>query len=262
MSVRILTVILLLLVGIGDGPDQEGRRGNALYADGAYTPAVDAYLAGLGLLEADEQGRTRYGLLNNLGAALHKLGQHDEARQAFDQALSLSGSEADFARTAYNAGNNAYATQQLEAALDLYKRALLADPDNEDAQFNYEYVKRQLEEQQDQQDQQDQQQGGDGTGPSPQNQPGQNSPDQENQQQQSGQPEEQQDEQGRPEEGQDQQQQGGDQQQQGRAPAPDPTKISREQAERILQALEDDEERLLREVQPLKGRPRRVEKDW
>jgi hypothetical protein len=38
--------------------------------------------------------------------------------------------------------------------------------------------------------------------------------------------------------------------------------LSREQAERILQALEGQEKQLLREVQKREARPRRVEKDW
>jgi hypothetical protein len=42
----------------------------------------------------------------------------------------------------------------------------------------------------------------------------------------------------------------------------DPDQLSEEEAERILQALANEEEQLLREVQKIKGRPRRVEKDW
>lgn len=46
-------------------------------------------------------------------------------------------------------------------------------------------------------------------------------------------------------------------------PAPqDPTELSREQAERILQALSNEEEELLRQVQKLPARPYTVEKDW
>ncbi len=48
----------------------------------------------------------------------------------------------------------------------------------------------------------------------------------------------------------------------GGTPESAPEKVSREQAERILQALEENEEELLKEVQRLKSRPRRVEKDW
>ena len=64
----------------------------------------------------------------------------------------------DLVRASYNAGNAAYQTQQLEQSLEHYRRALLNDPSNQDAKFNYEFVKRQLEEQQQQQDQQQDQQ--------------------------------------------------------------------------------------------------------
>ena len=41
-----------------------------------------------------------------------------------------------------------------------------------------------------------------------------------------------------------------------------PEELSRDEALRILQALQNEEEQLLREVQKVKGRPRQVEKDW
>jgi hypothetical protein len=42
----------------------------------------------------------------------------------------------------------------------------------------------------------------------------------------------------------------------------DSDQLTPQEAERILQALANEEEKLLREVQKVKGRPRRVEKDW
>ena len=62
-----------------------------------------------------------------------------------------------FSRAAYNAGNTAFTVEDGQRALAFYRRALLADPANDDARFNYEFVKRQLDEQGQQQDQQNQQ---------------------------------------------------------------------------------------------------------
>lgn len=42
----------------------------------------------------------------------------------------------------------------------------------------------------------------------------------------------------------------------------DSDQLTPQEAERILQALANEEAKLLREVQKVKGRPRRVEKDW
>ena len=48
----------------------------------------------------------------------------------------------------------------------------------------------------------------------------------------------------------------------GRPSGESTERLSREQAERILKALEGQEKQLLREVQKREARPRRVEKDW
>ncbi len=239
----LLTLFLLLPQAApvtGDGTKQ-GRQGNVLYDQQQYQGASDAYATGLAAYQDVSIDEAYYGLQNNLGAALHKQEDFERAQAAFAKALETASTEADFARASYNAGNNAFSSEQAEAALEHYKKALLANPSNLDAKFNYEFVKRKLEEEQ----QQQQQQGGDD----------QEQNDEQNEDQQ----DQQNDQQDQNQQNQDQQ---NDQQQdQQQQPQPD-QQLSREQAERILQALENEEEQLLREVQKMKGRPRRVEKDW
>lgn len=82
--------------------------------------------------------------------------------------------------------------------------------------------------------------------------------------------EEQSDEEQEPQEQDGQDQEGGEQPEEqpsdgseGASEVPiDPNRLTEEEAERILQALANEEEQLLREVQKIKGRARRVEKDW
>ncbi len=247
--IRFLLLLVLLLGLAGDG-DKDGRRGNAHYKNGNYEAAADAYYRGLAAYETGTPDAAYYGLQNNLGAALHQQGDFALARPAFARAMETAPSQADFARAAYNAGNNAFREEQAEAALDFYKKALLADPANADAKFNYEFVKRrqQQQQQQGQGENQDQQDGEN----QDENQQGENqqNQDQQNQEQQ--------------QEGQNQEPQEGEQPQNAEPqPQPEtPDQLSRQQAERILQALENEEQQLLREVQKVKGRPRRVEKDW
>jgi Ca-activated chloride channel family protein len=85
----------------------------------------------------------------------------------------------------------------------------------------------------------------------------------EGQQEEGEQSEEPREEEARPEGGEDP---SGDRQEEererGQGAPEDPEELSREQALRILQALQNEEEQLLREVQKVKGRPRQVEKDW
>lgn len=262
---RAFLFTLLLLLAPADDPTDAGRRGNSLYERGQYAQAAEAFRAGLAATPADDLA-TRYGLLHNLGAALHRLEDYDGAQEAFNTALSLAAGAGDVARAAYNAGNTAFRRDDLQAAVDRYKQALLADPDDENARFNYEVAKRQLDEEQ-QQDQQ-QQQGGDEGEQNPEDE------QQEGDEQQQGEQDPQDPQQGDEEE--DQQQGEGDQQEEQQQdpqepgeeeqpqqqPPPDPNELSRQQAEQILDALENEEEQLLRQVQQMKGRPRQVEKDW
>lgn len=246
MKPTLLILIAFLLAGPGDDK-KKGRQGNTLYAQEQYEEAAAMYREGIVTAQEGGPGAVHSGLLNNLGAALYRSGDAEQAGIAFASAASMALAPDDLVRASYNAGNAAFQTEQLEASLEHFRRALLTDPTNADAKFNYEFVKRRLDEQQQQDHQQDQQD--------------QENQDQENQDQQDQdgeQNEENQDQQDQQDQG-DQQEQDQQQQQQERE---DPTQLSEEEAQRILQALENEEEQLLRQVQKMKSRPRRVEKDW
>lgn len=252
---KLLIVILAFLTALsGDDPKKKGREGNVLYAAGELMAAADAYRAGIVAVQADGPGRVHSGLLNNLGASLYRQGDFAGAAASFTSSTHMSPDTETRVRAYYNAGNALTKASELESALEMYRQALLQDPSNEDAKFNYEFVKRQLQEQEQQQQQnQDQnqddqeQQENEGEGNENQEQTDEQNEDQQQQQQ---------DPENADQQNQDQQQ---DQQQQQQQ---DPTQMSPEEAQRILEALENEEEQLLRQVQKMDTRPRRVEKDW
>ncbi len=241
-----LFFILMQAVAASPGGDgtREGRRGNALYRQERYAEAIEAYRAGVAAAEARGKAGVRSSLYNNLGAAHYRAGAYEQAAEAFRAALTAAEAAEGRARAAYNAGNAAFRLEDLQAAVDYYKQALLAQPDDPDAKFNYELARRRLDEQQRQQQQQQ--------------------PNQDQQQNQEQQPQ--------PQDGEQQQEQqqdpssdpGQDQPPQEQRPAsgtPE-NQLSPQEAERILEALQNDEERLLRQIQKMKTRPRKVEKDW
>lgn len=266
MSKLLLAFVFVLTSVSVTGTDGAGagRSGNNLYEDERYEEAAVQYRAGLSQIEEEVPGHIIHGLYNNLGSALHRHQDYENATAAFARAMDLADNNEDFARAAYNAGNNAFRAQNMEASLEFYKNALLTDPNNLDAKFNYEFVKRQMQNQQNQ----DQNQDGDQQQQDQQNQDQQNEnnedsqdqqqQDQQNQQNQDQNGDQQQDQQNQDPQNQDQ---SGDQQQ-DQQPQPNPNDLSREQAERILQALERDEKDLLRKVKKMNVRPRSVEKDW
>ena len=243
---RILIIIILLSAFVTDDRDK-GRKGNKSYHDKKYEEAARLFREGIAELKESSETAVRTGLHNNLGAALNRLQSYEEAAAAFAKAIETAETEADLSRAAYNAGNTAFQGLDLRRALDYYRHALLADPQNEDARFNYEFVRRMLEDQK--------QQGGSGENQQPDQQ-------QQDQQQQNQDLEQQQDQ-----EQQEQQQQQNDQQEQQQEQEQEqeqePTEeMTQEQAEQILQALQNDEQELMRQVWRMRGKPRPVEKDW
>ena len=284
---NVLIVIIALVLGINDDGSKKGRKGNESYRDNKHEEAVNLYREGIDATGAGQAGKVVAGLWNNLGASLFRLGSFDQAKEAFSNALAFATSNDEVSDFAYNTGNTIYSASQnaqqpgapdptgaqppassgggagtnLQEALEYYKRAMLADPENEDAKFNYEFVKRQLDDQEQNQDQEQQENEDQQQNDQEQNQDQeqQNEQEQNQDQQQQSQEQNEDQQQQNQEQNQDQQQQ---EQQQEQQSEPDPTKLSREEAERILQALQNEEEELLREVMKPQTRPKKVEKDW
>lgn len=244
ITVALLGMTLVLLGVQSQGPRQ-GRQGNAHYEAREYLEAEEAYHDGLAGYDATPSEDAIFAALqNNLGAALHRQESYDEAQAAFEQAIQSAPGAEEEARAAYNAGNNAYRMDETGAALEYYRRALLADPDHEEARHNYEFVMRQHEQEggasgdndddsaepEDEEGPQDEQPGEDEGPPSPEDAEGGDdaptSPDAQ-----------------RPEEGAAEE-------------------MTPEQALRILEALEHDELELLQEAMRMEASPRKVEKDW
>lgn len=138
-----LALILLLFGLLGDEGAEHGRTGNTLYEQGEYAAAASAYRDGLAVHE-DTTGRVYAALRNNLGAALHRQEQFDEARSAFQRAARAAPNEEERVRALFNAATAAAGMGALRDALATYRQVLLADPTHDPARYNYEYLKRQL----------------------------------------------------------------------------------------------------------------------
>ncbi len=249
---HILGLIAFVLVSQllpGSAARKKGRDGNTQYETSQYEEATETYSEGMQTYDdGREPDAAYYGLQNNLGAALYRQQNFDGAGEAFARAASHAPQQVDRIRSTYNAGNAAFQRQDQDAALKHYRDVLLADPGNEDARFNYEFVLRQQEQEQQQEQE----------------------PDQEQEEQDQEQDQEEQEEQEEPPEqdNQEQQQERQDserQEQQEQQPGESDTngqELTPEQAERILQALENDEQQLLREIRRVETPRRRVAKDW
>lgn len=146
--------VIALAVGLmGCGRAADGREGNRLYDRGDYRGAAEAFERGIQQTQEQVPDQIYSDLLNNAGATYFRDQRFDEAQNAFVASSLMSETDDYRSRASYNAGDNAYASGKKKLALDFFKQSLLAGPDNGDAKYNYEFVARQLENEQQQENQ-------------------------------------------------------------------------------------------------------------
>ncbi len=165
----------------------------------------------------------------NLGTAVYKNKDYEEATRIYSSMAEQKGGARDQARVLHNLGNSLLQAKEYEKSIQAYKNSLIHDPANKDTKYNLEYARMMLKKQQEQQQKNNQDQKDD-------------KKDQQDQKKQ------------------DQQQQN----QENKNQQPDQKKISKEDAERMLEALKNDEKKTQQKVKKQQARVQvvGVEKDW
>jgi len=214
------------------------REGNKAYRTHQFDEALAKYKAAL------QSGADPAIAAYDMGNAHYSLGEPEAAQAAYTQSL-CPGRPKELSESLYNLANAYFQGQKYSEAIAAYIEALKRNPQDEDAKYNLELARRMLQQAQQNQQQQSQDQ--------PQENERQNQQDSSQQQEQDRRQQEQQQQQ---REEQERQQQEQTLQEQARQMTP-------EEAERILNALLQDEQDALKEVKKMKAvaRPRR-EKDW
>lgn len=221
------TLLACPLIGLAQGGDysakqsiiqgidrfERGETGSdSLFAQGeshSTLSAVASYNRGRALMESAEKGA--------------------EARQAFQKSLKGNDDTRMQSDAWHNIGNSLLMEQDPENAIEAYKAALRANPQNEAARYNLSYALRMLNDEQEQNEQEQNEQEQQGEGEQEQN---------------------------------DQEQQG--EGEQPAAPEQIEGQISKEDMERILESLERGEEEVQAKLMRAKsqGKKKKIEKDW
>ena len=232
---KFLCIILTLSCLSAWGQKADLRQGNREFKKGEYAKADISYRKAL--MKDTSSVAAHYNLANNL----YRQQNMEEAAKQLESVQLTAGEEAFASDYYFNSGDVAIAKEDWQTAVNLFKESLRRNPGDMAAKENYIYARNKLMEQQ--QQQQDQQQN--------QNQNQDQDQNQDQNQNQQQQPQEQ---------PQDQDQK--DQQQQ---PQPQQQELSAQQAQQLLQAIQEKEKQTQEKVDEKKAqalKSRQKDKNW
>jgi len=241
MRIILVLVIFVLPFGLVAGDHVElVKQGNDSFWAQDYKSALKYYHDAE--IELPESPELEY----NMAGALYNQGGYEEAVERFEKALKTQDSAQNL-RSHFNLGNTYFQMEDFQKAIEQYQRVLELNPDDMDAKFNLEYARKRLKEQM--QDQSD-------------DQKKQDKKDQKDQQEEQEQQPDQQGDQQKPDDLGDQQDQEQKKDQQTQPKPKDEQQMSKEDAERILNGLLDNEQEMQEKVKKKRIRGDYRGKDW
>lgn len=246
-KIKYVVITLLLFIcrfAAGQSSDKLIHDGNKLYEQKKFQEAEKNYRKSLETKENTVIGNY------NLGNTLYQEGKTEEAKEQYQTAAANKSASADqLAKTYHNLGNSYLKSKKFEESIQSYKQALKLNPKDNDTRYNLAYAQSMLRQQQQQQNKNDQNKDSKD-----------NKENKDKNQQQQNQDKKDQDKQKQDQQQQDQQ--SDEQKQADQQKAKQKDKISKEDAEKILQALNNDEKKTQKKLNVKQPVRVSIEKQW
>lgn len=236
----IIYLTALSFVAFGQNERKHVRSGNKLFLDAVsdttkidsvkFSNAETEYRKALNKKPNDLQWNF------NLADAIYKQQRFDEAAGKFSEIAEKMTTPQEKARALHNMGNSELMNQKIDESIETYKKALRQNPTDLDTKYNLAYAQLLKKKKEEQQQKQDQNQDQDKQDQDKQDQ----NKDQQNKDNQ-------------------------DQQNQNQQQQPQQNKISKENAEQLLQVLQNDEREIqdkVKKMQAAQAKRARTEKEW
>jgi len=260
--INIVLVIMLAFSTLGSFAQSSKklvREGNNKYEDGDFSDAEVQYRKALTKDPNYYKGKF------NLGDAMYQQKNYKESGKLFDDLAQRTLDPNAKSGVYYNLGNSLMSEKKYQDAIEAYKNSLRLNPDDQDAKYNLEYAKKKLKDQQQQQQNKDQNKDKNkDKNKQDQQKQEQNKNDQQkdkNKQDQQNQDKQDKQDQQKQNQEQNKQQQGEQKKQQQNQPQ----QISKADAQKMLEALKNDEKKTLQALQKQKAKAARGKKttiDW
>ena len=271
MTASIMLIMLFSMMNsislLVQDADKFIRSGNKYYADSNFQAAELKYTKALETDPNSEKG------LFNQGNSYYQQEKYEEALQNYEMTAELMLNPKEKAAAYHNLGNAYFKGQQLEKSIEAYKNALRLQPNDAETKYNLALAKKLLEQQkQDQQNQdknQDQQENKDQENKDQENKDQENQDQNQQDQQKDGEGDQDKQDQGQEDQQEQKDGQQGKEGEDGKEEGEEkqmimPSKLSKEEVERILEALANDEIKVQEKLIEKKTPPntKKSDKDW
>lgn len=237
------------------------REGNKKYDQKDYKGAAEEYQKALQKNPSYTPG------LFNLGNSLYQQKNFEMARKALEATAKTATAKNEKAAANYNIGNSYMQEQKWQEAVDAYKEALRKNPQDADAKYNLSYAMQKLKQQQggggkDDKDEKNKDDKKDNKDQKNKDEQNKDQKENENKDQQNNEGDKDKDKQDQKDKGEGDKNKKEEQQKDNAKPQPKPGKLSKQQAEQILNALQQEEKKLQDKMKKGKAVPVKTDKDW
>lgn len=120
------------------------REGNKKYKESKFADAQKNYTDALG------KNANSYRGIFNLGDSYYKQGKYKEASEQFETLSTRKSSDDTLSKVFHNLGNSYLKQKEFEKSINAYKNALKKNDKDEDTRYNLAYAKKMLQQQQQQ----------------------------------------------------------------------------------------------------------------
>ena len=218
------------------------EQGNKFYEQQNYKEAEADYAKALA---RDPNNMTG---LFNLGNSLYQQKNYDSSRKIMAATEKMVKDKGGKAAANYNIGNSYMSQQKWEDAVNAYKQTLRNNPQDADAKYNLSYAEQMMKK--DQQKKQDQQK------------KDKDKQDKNKDQKDKDKNDQQKKDKDKDKDNQDNKDKKDDKDKDQQEPQSQPSKISEQDADRALNALQEQEKKLQDKMKKEKGVPVKMQKDW
>jgi tetratricopeptide (TPR) repeat protein len=261
MITRTIILFLVTTVSIATGYSQSEkkriRQGNNEYNEGNYQEAEKEYRKAL----MEKPGYTKGTF--NLGDAMYEQENYEESNKLFTEVTERVTNAEQKSAAHYNLGNTYMKENKFKESIEEFKNSLRLNPDDANAKYNLEYARKKLKEQQQQQQQnQDKNQDNKDQDKKDQQDKDKKDQDKENQDKKD---QDKKDQQEKDKEKQDNKDKSKGDQEKDQKQKQQPQQISKKDAQRMLDALKNDEKKTLQKLQKQKAKAAKGVKsdiDW